>query len=87
MEYYSVWRLCLSLTCQVFLAHFKSVHEGCDDTLDCAKHAAQPQVHQHEEEHDWPKRRGREVGHGLSEGNEGESCALHSLREMETEAV
>lgn len=45
----------LWLTCEVFLSYFEGVHDGGEDALDSAKHAAQPQIDQHQEEHDRPK--------------------------------
>lgn len=69
-----------SLTCEEFLANFTSVHERSEDALDGAEHAAQTQVHQHEEEHDGPEGRGGwEMGHGLREGDEGQAGALDHL--------
>lgn len=67
------------LTCEKFLADFESVDQRSEDALDGAEHAAQAQVDQHEEEHDGPEGRGREVGHGLREGDEGQACALDRL--------
>lgn len=43
------------LTCEKLLADFESVYEGSEDALDGAKHAAEAEVHQHEEEHDGPE--------------------------------
>lgn len=71
----------LLLTCKKLLADFERVDQRGEDALDGAEHAAQAQVDQHEEEHDGPERRGREVGHGLCEGDEGQACALDSLVE------
>ncbi len=39
---FEVW-----LTCEVFLSYFEGVHDGGEDALDSAKHAAQPQIDQH----------------------------------------
>lgn len=80
----------LLLTCQKLLADFERVDQRGEDALDGAEHAAEAQVDQHEEEHDGPERRGREVGHGFREGDEGQACALDSLvegRKMKLPAV
>lgn len=69
----------VTLTCKKFLADFESVYQWSEDALDGAEHAAQAEVNQHEEEHDGPEGRGWEVGHGLCEGNEGQTCALDRL--------
>lgn len=66
-------------TCEKLLAEFEGVDERRDDALDGAEHAAQAQVDQHEEEHDGPEGRGREVSHGLGEGDEGQAGALDGL--------
>lgn len=75
------------LTCEELLADFKRVDERSEDALDGAEHAAEPQVHQHQEEHHRPERRGGEVGHGLGEGDEGQTCALYGLQPDETRGV
>lgn len=67
------------LTCEELLAHFEGIHDGRDDALYGAKHAAQAQVDQHEEEHDRPEGWRWEMRHGLREGNEGQPRPLHRL--------
>ena len=74
----------LGLTCEELLADFEGVDQRCDDALDGTKHAAHAQVNQHEEKHDGPEGRCREVGHGLCEGDEGQACTLHCLRRRRT---
>lgn len=69
----------VSLTCKKFLADFEIVHQRCEEALDGAEHAAQAEVDQHEEEHDRPEGRGREVGHGLCEGDEGQARVFERL--------
>lgn len=56
------------------------VKDGCGDAGHGADHAAQAQIDQHEEEHDRPQWRGREMGHGFCEGDEGQTRPLHGLR-------
>lgn len=58
-------------TCEKLLAALEGVDKRREDPLDGAKHAAQAEVDQHEEEHDGPEGRGREVSHGLGEGDKG----------------
>lgn len=77
--YCRVMSFWLWLTCEVFLPYFEGVHNGGEDALDSPEHAAQSQIDQHKEKHDRPKRRGWEMGHGFSEGDEGQACALHRL--------
>lgn len=68
-----------SPTCKKFLADLERVDQRSEDALDGAEHAAEAEVNQHEEEHDGPEGRGREVGHGLCEGDEGQARALDRL--------
>lgn len=72
-----------TLTCQKLLADFERVNQRSEDALNGAEHAAQAEVNQHEEEHDGPEGGGREVGHGLREGDESQTCTLHRLLESE----
>jgi len=74
-----------ALTCEELLADLEGVDERREDALDGAEHAAQAQVHQHQEEHHGPEGRRREVSHGLREGDEGQACALDRLEEEEEE--
>lgn len=67
------------MTCEKLLADFERVYQRREDSLDGAEHAAQAEVNQHEEEHDGPEGRGREVSHGFGEGDEGQACALDRL--------
>lgn len=45
----------LVLTCEKLLADFESVDQWREDSLDGAEHAAEAEVHQHQEEHDRPE--------------------------------
>ena len=73
----------VSLTCKKFLADFEGVYQRGEDAFDGAEHAAQPEVHQHQEEHDGPEGRRGEMCHGLREGDEGQTCSLDRLLEEE----
>ena len=55
------------------------VHEGGEDPLHGAEHGAHAQVEQHEEEERGPEGAGRELGHGLCEGNERQARPFHTL--------
>lgn len=68
------------VTCEHLLGHLEGVDDRRGDSCHGPDHAAQAQVDEHEEEHDGPERGGREMCHGLSEGDEGQACALHRLR-------
>lgn len=68
------------VTCEYLLGHLEGVDDGRGDACHGPDHTAQAQVDEHQEEHDGPERGGGEVCHGLSEGDEGQACALHGLR-------
>lgn len=72
-----------SLTSEYFLPHFERVHDRCDDPFNGSKHAAKPEIYQHEEKHHWPEGRCREMSHGFCKGNESQSSALHSLQNID----
>lgn len=50
---------------------FEAVSERGEDAFQCAKHRAQSQIEQHEEEKSWPEGAARQAWHGLCEGDEG----------------
>ena len=58
------------------------VHEGGEDALHGAKHGAEAQVEQHEEEQRGPEGAGGEQSHGLGEGYECQPCPLHTLGDV-----
>lgn len=67
----------LGLTCEELLLDLVGVEDGRGDACHGADLTAQAQVDEHEEEHDGPEGRGREMSHGLCESNEGQACTLH----------
>lgn len=74
-------------TCEFSLVvgqSFEAVREGGEDTLHGAKHGAESQVEQHEEEKRWPERAAGQEWHGLCEGNKSQACALHTLNTNNT---
>lgn len=77
-------------TTKDLLADLERVQYGCGDAGHCANHTSQPQVDQHEEEHDRPEGTGREMCHGLSESYKCQTSALnrldHQRRRKEHEA-
>lgn len=75
-----------ALTCELGLVlrqGFEAVGEGGEDALHSAKHGAESQVQQHEEEERGPERAARQERHGLGEGDEREARALHTLNTNE----
>lgn len=71
-----------ALTCDFGLVvgqSFEAVSERGEDALHSAKHGAEAQVEQHEEEERRPEGAARQQWHGLGEGNKSEACALHTL--------
>lgn len=59
-----------SFTCEKFLLDLVGVQDRCGDAGHGANHAAQSEVDEHEEEHDRPEWRRREMGHSFCEGDE-----------------
>lgn len=59
----------MQLTSKDFLPDFEGINNRCDDAFNGSKHTSKSQIYQHEEEHDWPEGRSREVGHCFCKGN------------------
>lgn len=72
----------VAFTCQlgfVSCQTFEAVAEGGEDALQGAKHGAEAQVEEHEEEEGRPERAAGQERHGLREGDESQTRSFHTL--------
>lgn len=67
------------LTAQDLFANLEGIQDGRGDARHGPDHAAQAQIDEHEEEHDRPEWRSREMCHSLRESDESQTGALNSL--------
>lgn len=67
-------------TTKNLFADLESIQYRSGDASHGADHTTQAQVDKHEKKHDGPEGTGREVGHGLCEGNERQAGALNRLK-------